>query len=442
MGRAWSVSLLLLVLLGAGLPAAGQVLPAPTIGPEPQAAAPAELDGLAWTVVRTPPDQRVQLPAIERGRNLLTGRIRPLPDRRLPPVFWYASGGLRYAVVHHRGPAPLVVLIPGTGGSFDSVTSQQAARVFYAAGFHVLGLPSPTHPDFIINASSAGVPGRPEQDAADLYRAIQLALAAARERGVEVSSVSLAGYSLGALNAAYLARLDQQEHAIGFRRTLLLNPPVSVWNSVGILDGMFARHVPNDPAKARQLIDRIFEQFARVYTQAEGTTLDADFLYSAYNALEPSSDALETLIGVTFRLANVNLMFTSDVMSRSGYMVPADAELGSTTSLTPFLGHLIGKSFTDYVNGIYVPHFQAQDPGFTMSAAIAEASLKPIEGFLRSDPGLAVVTNHDDIILAPGELDWLVDVFGARAVVLRSGGHLGNYLRRDFVDTVTRLLRS
>jgi pimeloyl-ACP methyl ester carboxylesterase len=391
--------------------------------------------------VRTPPDQRVTLPVIERGRNLMTGNIRPLPDRRVPDVFWYANGGLRYAVVYQDHPAPLIVLIPGTGSSFDAVTSQQAARVFYAAGFHVLGLPSPTHPDFIINASSSGVPGRPEPDAIDLYRTIRLALARIGERGIDVTGVSVAGYSLGALNAAYLAKLDATEKQIGFRDVLLLNPPVSIWNSVEILDDMFTRHVPQDPDGVRQLIDRIFAQFAKVYTQAPGTSLDSDFLYSAYNALEPSNAALETLIGMTFRVANVNLMFTSDVISKSAYMVPPDAQLGSTTSLTPFLGHLIDKTFGDYIDGIYVPFFQSKDPAFTKARAIEEAGLKPIAAFLKQDQRVAVITNRDDIILGPGELDWLVQTFGSRAVVLPSGGHLGNYLRQDFVDAVDRLLR-
>jgi len=51
------------------------------------------------------------------------------------------------------------------------------------------------------------------------------------------------------------------------------------------------------------------------------------------------------------------------------------------------------------------------------------------------------MTGRDDIILAPGELAWLRKVFGAKATVLETGGHCGNYQRRDFVDALLRFFR-
>ena len=47
-----------------------------------------------------------------------------------------------------------------------------------------------------------------------------------------------------------------------------------------------------------------------------------------------------------------------------------------------------------------------------------------------------MITNRDDIILKPDELAWLEPIFGPRAVVLPSGGHCGNYQRRDFADAL------
>ena len=41
--------------------------------------------------------------------------------------------------------------------------------------------------------------------------------------------------------------------------------------------------------------------------------------------------------------------------------------------------------------------------------------------------------NADDIILADGELDYLVGVFGARAKIYPDGGHCGNMAHRDNV---------
>jgi pimeloyl-ACP methyl ester carboxylesterase len=391
--------------------------------------------GLSYTVVRTPPSERVALPPIERGRNVIFGRVRPFPDRAIPPVFWYDNGGVRYGVLHHKERAPLVVLIAGTGASFNSSTNRIIAQALYGAGMHVLGLPSPTHPNFIINGSASMVPGRPEDDARDLYRVMQLALAQL-EGKIDVSSIHLAGYSLGALHAAWVAQLDARERALGFTKVLLLNPPVSLWNSVEILDGMYDRHVPDDPAAAEEVIDRVFARFAEVYTRESDVNFDGDFLYAAHRALEPSQAALELLVGTSFRLSSSNLLFTSDVMSRSGYMVSRDAPLENTTSLTNFYKHAMRQSFNDYIDGVYMPYYQRQNPSYTKAEAIEEAALTPLEAFLRENPDIGVITNQDDIILAPGELDWLKSVFGERAAVLPDGGHSGNYERRDFVDAL------
>jgi alpha-beta hydrolase superfamily lysophospholipase len=420
---------LVLTLLIAG-PARGEEAP-------PGARA---FNGLSWTVVRTPPDRRAELPELRRWRNVFLGDVRPFPDRKIPPVFWFADRGVEFGVVFQTRAAPLVMLIAGTGGAFDTQSNRELARALYAAGMHVVGLASPTHPSFIVNGSSSGVPGRPAADAADLYRVMQMVLERIRGR-IAIADIHLAGFSLGALNAAWVADLDRRQGKIGFDKVLLLNPPVSLWNSTGLLDAMFDRHVPDTARGQRELFDRIFAQFARVFSRARESPLEGDFLFNAYEQLEPTDAALETLIALTFRLAAMNMIFASDVMSKAGYMVSVDAELQPTTSLSPFIGPLLAKRFSDYFDGIYLPHIQKSEPGFTKDAAIAEASLYPLETFLRGDDRIGVLTNRDEIILAPAELDWLEQVFGPRAILFDEGGHGGNYLRPDVVAAIDAFFR-
>jgi pimeloyl-ACP methyl ester carboxylesterase len=200
-----------------------------------------------------------------------------------------------------------------------STTLTDATRALYREGYHVLGFPSPTHPNFLVNASETGIPGRMADDARDLYRAMQLALAQVRDR-IEISDVFLTGYSLGGTHAAWVARRDEEEQAIGFEKVLLLNPAVSLFNSVQVLDGMLDRHVPKDPAGAQAVIDRVLTRFAAVYAREHDTTFDGEFLYRAYEEFHPGPEALETLIGLSFRYSLVNLAFTSDVMSRGNYL--------------------------------------------------------------------------------------------------------------------------
>jgi pimeloyl-ACP methyl ester carboxylesterase len=414
------------------------VLSAPAAFGAGQAAEP--LPALAYTVVRTPPAERIQVPPLERDRNVHVDRVRPFPDRTVSDLFWYDRAGMSYGLVYQKTRAPLVFLIAGTGGSFNTDTNKLLAQTLHQHGFHVLGFPSPTHPNFIINASETGIPGRMADDARDLYRAMRLAWNQVKDR-IEVSDIYLTGYSLGGTHAAWVAKLDEQERAIGFDRVLLLNPSVSLYNSVTALDAMYDRHVADDPAAAQALIDRIFTRFADVYTREQDVTFDGDFLYRAYEELQPGVEALETLIGMSFRYSLVNMAFTADVMSRGGYMVPPDAELGTTTSLTSFYKHGFRQTFVDYLDGLYLPYFQKREPGLSRERAILEAGLLPLEGWLKAAPQVGVITNRDDIILQPDEVAWLERTFGDRAVVLPDGGHCGNYQRRDFADALVGFFR-
>ena len=60
-------------------------------------------------------------------------------------------------------------------------------------------------------------------------------------------------------------------------------------------------------------------------------------------------------------------------------------------------------------------------------------SLESIASYLRKTNKIAMMTNEDDFILAPGEVDFLSEVFGARATIWPTGGHCGNMEQKDVV---------
>jgi hypothetical protein len=61
---------------------------------------------------------------------------------------------------------------------------------------------------------------------------------------VEVTDFFLTGYSLGAAQSAFVAKLDEEDKVFNFRKVLLVNPPVSLYNSVQILDKMLEENIP------------------------------------------------------------------------------------------------------------------------------------------------------------------------------------------------------
>ena len=55
-----------------------------------------------------------------------------------------------------------------------------------------------------------------------------------------------------------------------------------------------------------------------------------------------------------------------------------------------------------------------------------QQSLTSIQDYLISARKIGVVDNRDDIILVPGEIEFLTNTFDTRAKIYPSGGHLGN----------------
>ncbi len=56
----------------------------------------------------------------------------------------------------------------------------------------------------------------------------------------------MAGYSLGGAQSAFVAKLDEKENQFNFKKVLMINPPVSLFNSVVILDELLEENVPEE----------------------------------------------------------------------------------------------------------------------------------------------------------------------------------------------------
>jgi hypothetical protein len=393
-------------------------------------------DPLVATVVTTPPQQRAALPE----QVPVSIRRVNVPDTPpVPPALWYQHG-MPYALAAQPGPAPLVFIIAGTGGNATSKTTTTLTRVLYASGYHVLAVPSPTHADFMVNASSTGVPGRLQQDARDLYRAMKLAYDDVRD-DIDITGTRLTGYSLGGWHAAFVAYLDAEYDDFGFERVLLLNPPVSLYRSMTILDNMLVDNIEGGIDGVPAFADRVLAQLSRLYAEsAQMGDFSGNFLYAAYLQLKPTDQALAALVGMVFRLIAVDTVMTADLVSREGTIVTASAEPTWFTPLSPYWPPSVREGFTGYLDNLLLPYFRRQDPGLSRETLVHEATLERIEPFLAESEKIYMITNADDIILADGDVAWLTRVFGDRATVFPHGGHCGNYEYPHVVAAINQAL--
>jgi hypothetical protein len=297
-------------------------------------------------------------------------------------------------------------------------------KALHHAGFHVITLPSPTNANFIISASRSSIPGDLTEDAADLYRVMEIAWNQVKG-DIEVSSFYLGGFSLGGLQSAFVAKLDEERKVFNFRKVLMVNPPVSFYNSVTRIEELL-QQIPGGPKKQGIFFNKMFSKFSEYHHYGNFVAVNDDFLYSIYTEKLFSKAETAGLIGLTFRVNLAGLIFSSDVMTNSGYVVPKNRELSSTDPLFDYFLVSTHLSFFDYFNEHLFPYVQTRRPGLTREALIESLTMMNIEEYLKSSPKFGVVTNANDFILTGAELDYLRQLFGERAKIYPRGGHLGN----------------
>jgi hypothetical protein len=382
------------------------------------------VDPLEATVIGTPDIFGAELPEdipIEE-RDVVV-----FPRREVPDIFWYTKA-LRYALSAQPGRAPLVFILPGTGANFNASKSLILQRALYQAGFHVISLPSPLHPNFIVSASASRRPGLLSEDAEDIYRLMALIRAQVQDE-IEIAEWHLLGYSLGATYAPFVAKLDDERGSFGFDRVLMINPPVNLYRSARILDALFEKNIPTI-ADFNALFNELMQVFSQFYSPIEQVLFSDDMIFQIYRRSPPPDRTLEALIGAAFRFSSIDLVFTSDVMTDAGLLVAPGHDPSITDSLTPYFKAASQLSFEDYARAILYPYYLENAPNTTFEQLSELNNLRAIESYLRDAEKIGLMHNADDILLSPDEIDYLQDVFGDRAVIFPHGGHAGNLAYR------------
>lgn len=376
------------------------------------------------TIASTPLELRAVTPTdedIDQADYSL--RLHPEREFTLPDNFW-AVKRLTYRLARQPGAAPLMFIISGTGASYAAGKTEALKRVFYGAGYHVVQLSSPTSFDFIAAASRFATPGYSPEDAQDLYRVMQAVRA--QQRDLPVTEFHLTGYSLGALNAAFVSQLDETRQSFNFKRVMLLNPPVNLYTSISNLDKLVQTRVEGID-NSTTFYELILEKLTRYYRQQGVIDLDAAMLFDfQQSALRLSDEQMAMLIGSVFRFSAADIAFTSDLINRRGLIVPPGYPIDEGTSLEPFFRRALLCDFDCYLTEQLIPMWRARQDGSGLPQLIQQVSLYALEDYLRDSPKIGVMHNADDIILGDGDLGFLRRTFGERMTLYPRGGHCGN----------------
>lgn len=379
-------------------------------------------------------------------------KITIFPNRVIPDVFWYERGGLKYSIAQQKTKAPLIFIIAGTGASYRSALVKQLQKILYQVGFHVVALSSPTIPNFMYNASRSVIPGNLLEDSQDLYHVMQQIMA--KHKGIKVSDYYLTGYSLGASHAAFVSMLDDQQNnnsknkaqasAFHFKKILLINPPLSLVNSVDVLDEMFEKNIPGGINNFNQFFNKFIQKASYFYRKNEELGVGKEFFYEVFKQHPPSDAEMKVMIGFVFRISSAGMVFGVDVFNHKGYIVQKSKvdKLTPATSLTRYskVAHRLG--FNDYIEYLYLPLFE-QKMHLSREQLIAQSSLESIKSYLQKNNRIYLMHNMDDPILLPGEIKKLMALFPGRSTIYPYGGHLGNLqYKQNVIDMLTILKQS
>ncbi|SMF04445.1 alpha/beta hydrolase fold domain-containing protein [Desulfovibrio gilichinskyi] len=392
------------------------------------------VDPYKATIFGTPPDlmQTFSEPAETKKCQI------EIEDRRIPGIFWY-SKEFNYTTAMQKEKAPLLFIIAGTGSEHNSTKMKFLVQLFYAAGFHVVALSSPTHMNFVVSASRYAAPGYVPNDVEDLYRVMKW-IKTELEDEYEINGYEITGYSLGAMHSAFIAHLDETRKDFSFKKVLMINPPVNLYNSALRFDSWLTPENLGGK-EPRQVIDELIHSFSEMYLNTDVTDFDDNFLYALSNHNNFSKMDLKAVIAASFRLSSANMIFTSDVCINAGYIVPVSKTLSTGDDLLPYTKIAAAITFERYVDEYLLPYQQFITPGITKEELIRRCSLESIEEYLKTSNKIFVLGNLDDVILDKSEVGFLQKTFGSRAVFFAHGGHCGNIMFKPFAAKAQEMLK-
>jgi hypothetical protein len=416
----------------------GAAQAAPVIAPPPApgpATGLADSAGLRATVFGTPPQNMAPMPS----RVPLSEIDIALPwAQPVPAVFWF-NRKLRVWFSAQDKPAPLAIVISGTGSDGNTAKLSVLRGALYGAGYHVLTMPSPTFPGFIVSTSSTGVAGDLMQDGQDLYAAMQQIIHHL-PRKVKITDIDVLGYSLGGANAAIVKSIDAKEGRLKIHRVVMIDPPVSLFSSIGRLDKLFAASIGTGDDAIDNLYRQLYAELANLYRASDRVEIDEDFILGAAAAALKTDAEFSAAIALSFRIDLVNVFFAGDLYAGTGVVVDPKNPPKVSDSLEETQRILRNMPFSEYFTKVFAPYYLKRRPNATAATLIADNRLDIIGDALRNDPDYYAQANSDDLILDRQELAWLRHTLGSKIVVYDHGGHLGNIGERQQISDMLDML--
>lgn len=329
---------------------------------------------------------------------------------------------LPYSLWLQKGPAPVMYILPGTGGHRLSQAAVALAEMAYGQGFTAVTISSTMNWEFMESAGSTSVPGFPPIDAADIHSALERVHRQLEDRYEErITGAAVMGLSLGAMHTLYLAGLEDElyEGELRFDRYLAINPPVDLLYAMNQIDGYYFAPQQWPEGERRERIVRTL--LKAVALTDGGLTPGAQLPFSEIES--------KFLIGLNFRLQLRDVIYLSQRMNDLGIL---EAEF-SKLDREPIYNEIERYSFQQYLYQFVIRYYQNYyETRYPTMELMQKGNLRAIGAELNQNERVRIFVNQNDFLLSDSDIEWLRGSFeDGRLVVFNEGGHLGNlYLPR------------
>ena len=338
------------------------------------------------------------------------------PARARTPLF-EDRAQVYYVTYRQERPADLVVLISGLGSVAEDPLALYLGGQIFAMGYNVLVIPDAFNWQFALGASRSGYPGVPSIDAGDLENFIVRARDhAVRVDGMKIRQTKLVGYSMGALEGAFLAAREAQHPRLKFDKVVLLNPPVDTFYDLHQLDALAATGKDWSADEKKTVKAKAFDLVANAnLTDPEGAPYFRDLAQK--NTL--TDDQLKYVLFGLFHGSLSDVIMVSQQIRDEGILKsPA-----SKVSLDEREKEAAQYGFADYLDKFVMQQLPDQRAAALMTRT---ETLYGLHDFLASHHEVEIFHNADDFLVRPQDIAYLQNTLTNRLTLFPHGGHMGN----------------
>lgn len=360
-----------------------------------------------------------------QGKGLLPKHIQslsvPVIDGRNNTYLVEGRGDFRFYFYGQKKDAPLIFIIADLNGNMSSGYMSYEAELFYENGFNVVTISSAFFWNFVVSSSRTALPGVTDEDAQDMYLAMQKALEKVKSiHKSKITRIAAMGMGLGGLELAHISAIENKERKLGIERYLLVNPVVNILHMITQIETRVALALELGMPKVNYIKDRAFNFVVDTMSSQQDVT-KPDFFLNLDKKFVLSEKEYTFLSGAVFRMSIGDTIMAGQLVHDRGVL---KSKL-SRWKRQDRIDEISELGFVGYMKKILVPEFSKKYP--KLLDLLRHANFNFVRADVMNNQNIFLMHNADDFLVDADQIDYLKTLVAPeRTKIYPLGGHLGN----------------